>query len=694
MGFGELMAFTPTDYPGLLGWWKADAITPVADATAISQWDDSSGNANHLVQADAAKQPVYKIGANGVNSLPVVRFAGTNDCLTLAEDLSARTGVTLYMMVRPTTISTSVIMAEYTANGGSTTGGFTVTQEALNGYVTYYVHHSLDTTTISNFVHWLECTTTPTIVCVRICRPVAKHHCAVFVNGDGLGAPTVDNKNTNSRYLANSSLNIGARNNGASLGYTGDFGEILLYGHTHTPDQRIAVEAYLADKWGVTVVQSTGAFVASGHSESDGESPTNKVRLWWRRSMLDVSERIDWFCSARAGSTQEKFEGQRYPRSWWMENNLSKRILSSRGPNNDIRNFTVAKTQFNAEQDWLDALATNATHVIIANGAAVGDVGRPVNFDADQVTVNDWMRANVPSEIIFIDSGADPNLNDPVAFPTSLYAATDDIHHSDPQGEAYLSRVFTSRLVSEVGLTRWAPTEMGSGLKLWLKADALALNNDDLVNTWTDSSGSGNHATAAGALRPTYKSAASVLGPDSVGTAPAVLFNGTGNGMVTPAIDMTGTSGITIWLVATAADDTNTHLFCEFGVNGGATNDSCWIARESDKKTDCWLNGNVGSNNATMAANHTSWFIIAAKFDKSLAAASEIRMRANGVETTAGAANNTNSFGNHALYIGSRANTTFWLNGYIAELIVLNRAATIAEFRRTESYLGTKYGLF
>jgi hypothetical protein len=33
-----------------------------------------------------------------------------------------------------------------------------------------------------------------------------------------------------------------------------------------------------------------------------------------------------------------------------------------------------------------------------------------------------------------------------------------------------------------------------TGLLLWLKADALALNNNDPVNTWTDSSGNGRHA--------------------------------------------------------------------------------------------------------------------------------------------------------------------------------------------------------
>lgn len=45
-----------------------------------------------------------------------------------------------------------------------------------------------------------------------------------------------------------------------------------------------------------------------------------------------------------------------------------------------------------------------------------------------------------------------------------------------------------------------------AGNVLWLKADSLALANNDPVTTWSDSSGSGNHVTQSSAsLKPTYK---------------------------------------------------------------------------------------------------------------------------------------------------------------------------------------------
>lgn len=46
-----------------------------------------------------------------------------------------------------------------------------------------------------------------------------------------------------------------------------------------------------------------------------------------------------------------------------------------------------------------------------------------------------------------------------------------------------------------------------SGLAMWYKADQLGLNDGDLVASWSDQSGNSRTLTAAGAARPTFKSA-------------------------------------------------------------------------------------------------------------------------------------------------------------------------------------------
>lgn len=79
-------AFSPLSVAGLKLWLKADVITGKNDGDAIAQWDDQSGQGNHLVQATGARQPLYK--TNQVNSKPTVRFDGVNDYLRVAFTLA------------------------------------------------------------------------------------------------------------------------------------------------------------------------------------------------------------------------------------------------------------------------------------------------------------------------------------------------------------------------------------------------------------------------------------------------------------------------------------------------------------------------------------------------------------------------------------------------------------------------------
>lgn len=66
------------------------------------------------------------------------------------------------------------------------------------------------------------------------------------------------------------------------------------------------------------------------------------------------------------------------------------------------------------------------------------------------------------------------------------------------------------------------PSEVTSAsLKLWLRADTLALTNGDPVTTWPDSSGNGNNATANGDFDPVYRT-------NQVNSLPAVDFGDLG----------------------------------------------------------------------------------------------------------------------------------------------------------------------
>jgi hypothetical protein len=79
----------------LLAWYKADAITGLADGDAVASWVDSTGNGHTAAQSTAGKKPVYKTSI--INSLPVVRFDGVDDSMDISSNFD-RTTFTLLMV--------------------------------------------------------------------------------------------------------------------------------------------------------------------------------------------------------------------------------------------------------------------------------------------------------------------------------------------------------------------------------------------------------------------------------------------------------------------------------------------------------------------------------------------------------------------------------------------------------------------
>lgn len=67
--------WSPLDLPGLLLWLDADDASTITDtANLVDQWDDKSGNANHLTSTLALRPST---GVRTINSLNVIDFDGT-----------------------------------------------------------------------------------------------------------------------------------------------------------------------------------------------------------------------------------------------------------------------------------------------------------------------------------------------------------------------------------------------------------------------------------------------------------------------------------------------------------------------------------------------------------------------------------------------------------------------------------------
>ena len=82
----QTISVSPDTISGLIGWWKADALS-LNNGDAIDSWTDSSTSANHGTQTLTAR-PTYV--TNVINNLPVVRFDGTDDSLVITDVTTMR----------------------------------------------------------------------------------------------------------------------------------------------------------------------------------------------------------------------------------------------------------------------------------------------------------------------------------------------------------------------------------------------------------------------------------------------------------------------------------------------------------------------------------------------------------------------------------------------------------------------------
>jgi len=95
ISFSQLL---PNNIPNLRLWFRSDNV--VLNGTSISQWNDMSGNNNHLTQSDASKQPLLE--SNSLNGYPIVKFDGVNDNLKTMIAQAITNQVTIFIVLNNT----------------------------------------------------------------------------------------------------------------------------------------------------------------------------------------------------------------------------------------------------------------------------------------------------------------------------------------------------------------------------------------------------------------------------------------------------------------------------------------------------------------------------------------------------------------------------------------------------------------
>jgi len=218
------VAFSPLDLSGLVLWVDASDSSTITIATGVSQWDDKSGNSNHLTQSSGSLQPTYVTDTS-------VNVDGTDKRMEIPAGVALTIEKDIYYVFRPLA-STSTYRITFTSNAG--------------------------------FLTLLE---------------VGNNNLGVFAGGgfrdSGLDISPSVKKQTQTRIASNRDVSFSI-DSGALTGVTytlgsdaetqpvmlgnfvvggfnaGDFFEVLIYNRNLTADERAQVLAYLATHNGVS----------------------------------------------------------------------------------------------------------------------------------------------------------------------------------------------------------------------------------------------------------------------------------------------------------------------------------------------------------------------------------------------------------------------------------------------------------
>lgn len=224
-----------------------------------------------------------------------------------------------------------------------------------------------------------------------------------------------------------------------------------------------------------------------------------------------------------------------------------------------------------------------------------------------------------------------------------------------------------------------------TGLILWLKADALALSNNDPVASWTDSSGNANHATqGTSGSRPVFKT--SILNSKAIvrfdGSDDFLKVTNLAKGVFTMFYVYNMTTGGILAEQSTNAGAVSgdyhynpggAHFAVSVGGSGG--NLSAYDSTSPTIGTSAWLM--ISRTFSGTHAGHLAWV--------------------GGVAVTPGGVSASGDPGTSVTtadyYIGGRAGSSLFMAGDIAEIIVYDNVLSSPNRVTVETYLTSKYAL-
>ena len=217
---------------------NSDGTVDAVVDSPVGYIEDQSGNGNTAIQATSDKRPTLR----QAGSLYYLEFDGANDCLaTSAIDFTGGDQMSVFSGARKTTTANQVV-AELSASISSNTGAF-----RLFGSGSLWRYSSKGDSIVNGTASDY---TSPNTSVLSGTSDISEDQLTFRVDAVVEATPTGDQGAGN---YGNHAINIGSRNNGASLPLNGHIYGLVIRNTVSTADEIASMESYMATKSGVTL---------------------------------------------------------------------------------------------------------------------------------------------------------------------------------------------------------------------------------------------------------------------------------------------------------------------------------------------------------------------------------------------------------------------------------------------------------
>lgn len=249
----SVLPFAPSDITGLKAWYDASDTASISlSGSAVTQWNDKSGNAFHLTQGTSTYRPTS--GVNTINSKNVLDFDG-NDWLgaSTAADwkfLHDTSGSTVFFVAYYG--STSDYEAHYSTSAGAATAVGSLNYKTngdimgcviVRGVAATYVVDANNGTISDNANHQISYAMDPNNGTASARAKFRIDKTAQTQGNTQTGAPSSANPEF--------ALRLGTYDTVGSWGFSGRIAEVIMYTGLLSDSNITKVQDYITTKWGI-----------------------------------------------------------------------------------------------------------------------------------------------------------------------------------------------------------------------------------------------------------------------------------------------------------------------------------------------------------------------------------------------------------------------------------------------------------